>query len=154
MYVPHLYSYHGFEGSRSMSLKVHVLDASHKKLSKIEIDADLSAEVQYSSQTKAEEGLLLSSKVNASKMNKSRNYGENTAIKIDDDGKQRVREISSGHFLEVPDKGLTLKRKDVTFAFWFYVPHEFFSQPPRFMTFLQGHIGIGGYFVITKGTFA
>ena len=60
-------------------------------------------------------------------------------------------EKTYGHFLEVPDPGICLKRKDISINFWFHVPSDFDRTSSKFMTFLQGHTAFGGHFIVTKG---
>lgn len=128
-----------------MSLKVRTIDKHQHRLPEIDLDLEPFAEVNY--------GLQLDHSMLMSKLNNSKNLIEVSMLsKLDEDYKLLAnREAAYDHFLEVPDKGIPLKRKDISFVFWFFVPEDFSLSSPRFMTFLQGDIGIGGYFVITKG---
>lgn len=151
MYVPHFFSFEGFEASRGMSLKVHTIDRHHRRLPPLQLGQESDSKQAAEAPTYAWKEQDIFAYV--SKLNSTRGYNDTTQMLGREETQPKLeREEAFDHFLEVPDDGLVLKRKDVTFSFWFLVPEDYYKSPPRFMTFLQGHIEVGGYFVITKGT--
>lgn len=132
-----------------MSLKVHTIDRYCKKLPPINLNPEnqpKKAEEDFTYNLK-DQSLLFGSKLNT-----TRGHIDTSYLQVKEEAQIRLeREEAFDHFLEVPDNGVILRRKDATFTFWFLVPADFSKTPGRFMTFLQGHVEIGGYFVITKG---
>lgn len=130
--IPNDFSCKSFEGASLKPIKVHNLNSDLKEIEPIKVEI-LPNEKIYKELSPTPEYVMP--------------YIGLWCNKFEDLSKYfRYR-----HMLELPDDGMSLTNKDLTFSFWFNVP-QINNIKKKFMTFLQGHIGIGGLFVVARNS--